>query len=118
MNANLVEENKAKLMAEEKRLRGILGHEGKLEGKGEFPGEYKPNFTEAGREEGENASEVEQYANDLGVTVDLEEKLTKVEAALKRIEDGTYGKCAMGDEIEEDRLRALPEADTCIKHSA
>jgi RNA polymerase-binding transcription factor DksA len=117
MNQQFIEECKEKLLTEQKRIRAILGHEDKFDGKGEFPGEYQPKFTEVGSEEGENASEVEQYANDLSVTADLEEKLTKVEAALKRIEGGTYGKCAMGDEIDEARLRAVPEADTCITHA-
>jgi len=112
-----MEENKVKLLAEQKQLRITLGHEGKLEGKGEFPGEYKPTFTELGSEEGENASEVEQFANDLSLSQDLEARLTKVEAALKRIADGSYGKCVGGDDIDEARLRAEPAAETCIKHS-
>lgn len=117
MNQQLAEENKQKLLAEQKRLKTILNHEAKFEGKGDFPGDYQPKFEEVGREEGENASEVEQYATDLAVTQDLEQDLNMVETALKRIEDGTYGKCLQGDEIEEDRLRALPSAATCIKHS-
>ena len=117
MNQSLIEENKQKLLDEQKKLKTILGHEAKFEGTGEFPGDYKPEFAEVGREEGENASEVEQFQNDLSVTSDLESKLAKVEAALKRIEDGTYGKCVGGDEIEEDRLRAEPSAETCIKHA-
>lgn len=117
MNQNLIEENKQKLQAEAERIKTIISHEAGPDGKGEFPGDYKPKFEEVGREEGENASEVENYATNLAVTQDLEEKLKKIEEALKRIEDGTYGKCKMGDEIEEDRLRVLPEADTCIQHS-
>jgi RNA polymerase-binding transcription factor DksA len=117
MNQEFIEECKGKLLAEQKRIRAILGREDKFDGKGEFPGEYQPKFTEVGSEDGENASEVEQFANDLSVTADLEEKLTKIEAALKRITDGTYGQCAMGDEIEEARLRAVPEAETCINHA-
>jgi RNA polymerase-binding transcription factor DksA len=118
MNEQLLQENKGKLESELKRLRGVLGREATVDGDGEFPGDYKPKFTEVGREEGENASEVENYANTLGETAVLEKRLVMIEAALRRIEDGTYGKCKEGDDIEEDRLRALPEADTCIKHSA
>jgi RNA polymerase-binding transcription factor DksA len=117
MNTQLAEENKARLLEEQGRLKTILGHEAKFDGKGEFPGDYKPEFPEVGNEEGENASEVEQFTNDLGVTENLEEKLARVEAALKKIEEGTYGKCKMGDEIEEERLRAEPSADTCMKHA-
>jgi RNA polymerase-binding transcription factor DksA len=117
MNEQLLQENKLKLETELKRLRTILGHEGQADGDGEFPGDYKPKFTEVGREEGENASEVEQYANDLGEINVLEERLTKVQAALEKIANGTYGKCVQGDDIEEERLRVIPEADTCMKHS-
>lgn len=51
------------------------------------------------------------------MTRDLEAKLAKVERALKRIEDGVYGRCSFGDEIEEKRLLAEPTAETCLKHS-
>jgi RNA polymerase-binding transcription factor DksA len=117
MNKTLVEESKKKLLEERQRLQTVLGHQGDLEGKGEFPGDYKPKFSEVGREDGENASEVEQFANDLAVTEELEDKLMNVEAALKKIENGTYGTCEMGDQIEEDRLRAVPEARLCMKHA-
>jgi RNA polymerase-binding transcription factor DksA len=117
MNTQLLEENKAKLLAEAKRLKVVLGHEAKFDGDGEFPGEFKPEFHELGSEQGENASEVEQYANDLGVTEDLEKRLKIIEAALARIKDGTYGLCPEGDEIEEARLRAEPAAEFCVKHS-
>lgn len=118
MNDQLIQENKTKLESERQKLKAILGREATEEGSGEFPGQYKPNFDERGREDGENASEVEQYANNLGETQALEQRLTKIESALQRIADGTYGKCAQGDDIEEDRLRAVPEADTCMKHAA
>ncbi|HEX9503075.1 MAG TPA: hypothetical protein VF974_02005 [Patescibacteria group bacterium] len=117
ISKELIEENKQKLLAEQKRLRTILNKEAVYDGPGEFPGEYKPKFDEVGNEEGENASEVEKFANDLSVTESLEERLKKVEAALKRIEDGTYGKCVGGDEIGEARLKAEPAAETCIKHA-
>lgn len=118
MNKQLAIENKSKLEVERERLKAILGVEGKHEGKGEFPGDYKPQFKEIGDDEGENALEVSNFEAELGVTTDLEEKLSKVEAALKRIETGTYGSCSVcGEPIEENRMRALPEADACLKHS-
>lgn len=44
-----------------------------------------------------------------------EEQLKQVQAALKRIENGTYGKCQRcGNPIESARLEALPHAPTCI----
>jgi DnaK suppressor protein len=42
------------------------------------------------------------------------ETLNKVDAALRRLEDGTYGDCfECGEEISEARLRALPFAVRC-----
>lgn len=42
------------------------------------------------------------------------ETLTKVDAALRRLEEGTYGNCfECGEEISEARLRALPFAVRC-----
>jgi DnaK suppressor protein len=44
-----------------------------------------------------------------------EEVLASVDAALGRIEDGTFGLCARcGNPIAEDRLRAIPYATLCI----
>ena len=41
--------------------------------------------------------------------------LTEIDAALKRIDDGTYGTCkACGNEIAEQRLEAYPWASLCI----
>jgi DnaK suppressor protein len=41
--------------------------------------------------------------------------LTEIDAALKRIEDGTYGVCAeCGTEIAAGRLEAYPWASLCI----
>lgn len=117
ISKELIEENKKKLLDEQKRIKQVLDHENIKDGKGEFPGDYKPKFDELGNEEGENASEVENFQNQLSVTEDLESQLKKVEWALARIESGAYGRCSEGDEIEEDRLRALPTAETCIKHA-
>jgi RNA polymerase-binding transcription factor DksA len=42
-------------------------------------------------------------------------KLKKLEAALERIEEGTYGLCeACGQAIEPERLAALPITTLCI----
>jgi DnaK suppressor protein len=44
-------------------------------------------------------------------------KLTQVRAALKRIDDGTFGRCLVDDQpIDEKRLEAVPWAPYCLKH--
>ena len=45
--------------------------------------------------------------------------LAQIEAALARVDAGTYGICAVcGDEIAEGRLEARPWTPYCIRHSA
>jgi len=45
----------------------------------------------------------------------LEDTLEHVEAALQRIQDGSYGKCVRcGEAISTARLEALPYAELCI----
>jgi len=62
----------------------------------------------------EDADEVEQLSDDLGVKEKLEERLTRVEKALKKIEDGTYGKCeSCGKPIEQALLDIDPESELC-----
>lgn len=42
------------------------------------------------------------------------ETLHKIDVALRRLDDGTYGRCfECGDQIAEARLRALPFAVRC-----
>jgi DnaK suppressor protein len=42
-----------------------------------------------------------------------------VRAALKRIDDGTYGKCVVdGEPIDEKRLESVPWTPYCLKHQA
>lgn len=43
-------------------------------------------------------------------------EIDEIRAALKRIDEGTYGTCARcGDEINQKRLEALPYATLCIQ---
>ena len=47
------------------------------------------------------------------------EELEEIEEALRRIEDGTYGKCeACGKTIGKNRLEAIPSASLCINCKA
>lgn len=53
---------------------------------------------------------------DLGLKDALETDKAKIERALRRIEEGTYGICERcGREIPEERLRAVPTTGLCIR---
>ena len=45
--------------------------------------------------------------------------LAQVRAALRRIEEGTYGRCVVdGEPIDEKRLEAVPWTPYCLKHQS
>lgn len=52
----------------------------------------------------------------IGLSQKEKQKLEAIDAALKRVEEGTYGVCVdCGCEVEEKRLMALPWALRCVK---
>ena len=59
----------------------------------------------------------ETYDRELDYTLEenSEHVLAEIDAALRRIEDGTYGQCTnCGRQIPEERLEARPYATLCI----
>ena len=67
-------------------------------------------------EQDENADQVEEYIEELSVERQLEIRVSDIDSALSKIENGTYGKCEKCDkEIEESRLKVNPEARTHTK---
>lgn len=66
----------------------------------------------------ENASDLTEQTMELTLEGERDDELRLVQAALNRIERGTYGKCVVGGEpIPFERLEALPTADTCVAHA-
>jgi RNA polymerase-binding protein DksA len=53
---------------------------------------------------------------ELSIEQNVRDLIAKIERALKRIDNGTFGVCELcGKQIEKARLKALPYADLCIK---
>jgi DnaK suppressor protein len=69
------------------------------------------------RDWGDEASDDEQQGEQL-TEADRDSALLKqVQDALKRIDNGAYGKCVVdGGDIEEKRLQAEPWTPYCLKH--
>lgn len=118
MDQELLVINQRKLGEEKLRLEELLSRFARREdqtGRENF----KTDFPTLGDSADENAMEVEMYEASLGEEKALESRLQKVNAALARIESGTYGKCMVGGEdIEAARLKVAPEAETCVTHSS
>jgi DnaK suppressor protein len=65
----------------------------------------------------EDSTAQDRTARDLEFALDAREsaELDEVDAAMRRIEDGTYGQCIdCGVQIPVARLQATPEASRCI----
>ena len=53
---------------------------------------------------------------DLSIENNVRDLLAKIDRALRRIDDGSYGTCERcGKPIEKARIKALPYVDLCIK---
>lgn len=102
-----LEEERSQLLQQEKELEeGSLGaSQSELTGEMSFDEE----FADAG-------SATFERERDLSISNNIKDLLDKIEHALRRIEDGTYGTCERcGKPIERARLRALPYANLCIE---
>ena len=65
----------------------------------------------------ERAGEITDFEDRSAIEYELEKRLNDVDAALARIEVGTFGLCmSCKNEIDEQRLLANPSAATCRAH--
>ena len=98
-----VEAARASLLAERDRLMVDLGQPI------ENPGQMTYGSQAAA------ASQVFAQQRDLALRDQARMELSRVEAALRSIDDGTYGTCTnCGKPIAPERLEAIPWAPTCI----
>lgn len=115
MNKSLQKELKIKLEEKKSELQGGISNRGKADKEHRVSADYLTDFPSYGYKDEESATEVSDYQDTLSTEESLEESLEKVESALCRIEEGTYGKCSTcKKDIHPDRLRAYPEALTCV----
>src|SRR5688572_14551294 len=72
---------------------------------------FDENFADSGQvaaEQGEHRA----------IVGHIQDSLRDVDAALVKLDAGTYGKCdECGEDIAEARLEAMPSARYCIKHA-
>ena len=68
-----------------------------------------------GKRVGDGTTEAVSRLNDIGVGNSLVEAAERVDRALEKLGDGTYGTCdTCGKQILPARLRAAPESVRCI----
>jgi RNA polymerase-binding transcription factor DksA len=90
---------------------GLLGQIAEIEAR--YSGEETIETGTGG--EGEPETVTVDRERDLSLLENSRDLLDQVERALRKVADGTYGKCAnCGKSIEAARLKALPHASLCI----
>lgn len=98
----------------EKELSGV-GHKNP-----EIIGDWEPSAPDLNNpvaDPNDVADSIEAFEGNAAIEVELEARMMEVDAALARIEAGTYGICRVcGAAIEDARLHANPAASTCIAH--
>lgn len=100
LSQTFIDEMQAKLLAEKDRL----GHE--------LAGLHK--HTELGGEEDDSSNELQLDEVNQDLITRIQADLAKIEKALGKIANGTYGTDDDGIKIAEERLRVIPWADKAI----
>lgn len=108
--SSFVTEMQQQLVTEEKRLGNELHELAQVK-----DGNLVAQFPEYGEHDEENAMEIAEYQARSGTVEAIETRLKEVQAALARIEHGTYGVTSDGQLIPEARLRANPAATTLVE---
>jgi RNA polymerase-binding transcription factor DksA len=113
LDPQFLEEMKQKLLTEKERLEKELS--GVATKDPTTPGGFSVKFPEYGNEEEDSVQEVAAYEANLSIEQDLEKLYRDILAALKRIEDGSYGICKYCQKpIDQKRLQARPTSGACV----
>ena len=119
MNKELLKELKEKLEEQKTSIEAELGKFAKKDKnlKGDWDTKFpKANSGIGGQVLEDAADQVEEYVNLLPIEHSMELRLRDIGSALEKIKKGTYGKCEnCGKNIDEERLKVLPEARDCGK---
>ncbi|QQS22860.1 hypothetical protein IPM19_04525 [bacterium] len=100
LSQDFITEMKASLLAEQETLKNDLA--------------AMSGHSEIGDDLDENATEVQLDDVNRDMSERITSDLEKIAKALQKIEDGTYGTDDEGNQISEERLRAIPWADKAL----
>jgi RNA polymerase-binding protein DksA len=112
VSPEVLAEIKAQLIKDKEDILRELG----VVSVGESNKDIHAKFPVVGDKPDEQAQEIEGYTTNLATERILDDNLRDIDAALKRIEEGTYGTCKYcGQPIAEKRLQARPVASACVE---
>ena len=103
---------------EKERLAGLVRERG-AEGIGtESERDNTSELSGLDQHQGDMGTETFEREKDFSLLEQLEAEIGDLDAALRKIDDGTYGTCEIcGKEIDAERLEARPGTRTCIDHA-
>jgi RNA polymerase-binding transcription factor DksA len=101
-----------RLEAERTRVQGLIVE---LQGEERSEGDQGSELAHYDQHPADTASDTFEREKDLAILEGLESDLAEIEAALQRLEDGSYGVDEVtGAPIDRARLEALPTARTNV----
>ncbi len=107
------EEARERLQAEQERVEGLIGELRTELGTSE--NDDISELSDYDQHPADTATETFEREKDLSILEQLEAELAELQAALARIDDGTYGIDEVtGEPIDPERLEALPAARTNV----
>lgn len=113
MKNNELSEFKSKLLKEKRRLLNTIDSIDENIHDSSFKN-YSSELSVYDNHPADIGTETFMLAQDINLKNNEEEILSKVEAALTKIENGSYGKCEVcNNEIKSERLEIIPYVKTC-----
>ena len=106
------------IVSEKERLQGLV-REREAEGVGtQSENDQISELSSLDQHQGDTGTETFEREKDFSLLEQLEAEIGDLDAALRKIDEGTYGSCEVcGKEIQPDRLEAMPGTRTCFEHA-
>jgi RNA polymerase-binding transcription factor DksA len=104
--------------SERERLQGLV-REREAEGIGtQSESDQISELSSLDQHQGDTGTETFEREKDFSLLEQLEAEIDDLDAALRKVEEGTYGTCEIcGTQIAAERLEARPGSRTCIDHA-
>lgn len=96
----------------EESLQAARADAGLDEAMGDSLGEIAPNDEDA-----DVGTEMFEREKAVSIVESIEGRIAEVEDALRRVDDGTFGRCEVCEQpIKMERLKVRPETRYCVEH--
>ena len=107
---------RTRLTQERERVSALLAN---LEADAEAQKDSLQELSVVDEHQGDIGTETFEREKDLSIIESMQAELEDIDAALQRVEAGTYGNCEICKrDIGDDRLDAVPATRFCVEHQA